>query len=313
MDEIANINMSCFSPIKAYKGQEKIPGKSNLMFSRTGSWRGVSLYLPCGQCVGCRLERSRQWAVRCMHEASLYQRNSFITLTYDNEHLPKNGSLVLSHFQDFMKRLRKKYGSGIRFYHCGEYGEALGRPHYHALLFNHDFEDKKLYTKSNGNSLYSSESLSSLWPAGFSLIGDVTFDSAAYVARYVMKKVTGVNKTMHYRDKLPEYTTMSRRPGIGTGWYKKFKDDVYPADEVVTNGVSCKPPRFYDNLLAKEDRSMFELLKIQREKEGNRMVLDVINGKPVLVSDNDSFRLPVHEEVKLRQISALKRPLEVPS
>src|SRR6185436_16893236 len=130
-----------------------------------------------------------------------------------------------------------------RYFHCGEYGEQLGRPHYHALLFNYDFDDKRFFSQRGGNSVYTSDKLSRLWGNGFSVIGEVTFDSAAYVARYVMKKVTGVRAEEHYQGRRPEYTTMSRRPGIGKGWYEKFKTDVYPRDRVVVRGVHTRPPR----------------------------------------------------------------------
>ena len=282
--------MSCYSPLHAYKGKSNNAEKVKIVFRRPDSWKGEKLDLPCGQCIGCRLERSRQWAVRCMHEASLYADNSFLTLTYDDAHIPSrpgncvrcttphsiNRSLCVSDFQDFMKRLRKSLAPNpVRFYHCGEYGENLGRPHYHALLFNVDFKDKKFFSSRGGNPIYTSAHLSSLWPQGFAVIGNVTFESAAYVARYVMKKVNGDRKTSHYEGLLPEYTTMSRRPGIGARWYEKFKTDVYPHDRIIVRGNPTRPPRFYDNLLAREDRSTLELLKIKREKLAQHFVTDV--------------------------------------
>lgn len=252
-----------------------------------------------------------------MHEAALYEKNCFLTLTYDDRHLPPNGSLVKSDFQNFMKRLRKEYGTGIRYYHCGEYGETFARPHYHALLFNHDFPDKRVYSTRNGNTLFSSEKLSDLWKNGHALIGEVTFESAAYVARYVMKKVTGVKAVEHYGGRVPEYTTMSRGSkklgtgGIGRGWYDKYKSDVYPHDRVVVRGVPTRPPRFYDSLLGREDRALAEFLKLRREARGQRFVQDVLeDGRRVRVSDNSLSRLRVREVVKKAEISTLRRPLE---
>lgn len=301
--------MPCYFPLKAFKAKSKDPQKTAITFRRSESWKGIEISLPCGQCIGCRLERSRQWAVRCVHEASLYDRNCFVTLTYDPAHLPKTGSLQLEHFQLFMKRLRKKYGAGIRFFHCGEYGDNLGRPHYHALLFNHDFDDKKYFSERNGNKVWTSDNLSNLWQMGFSLIGEVTFESAAYVARYVMKKVTGENKDIHYNGMKPEYVTMSRRPGLGKGWYEKYKTDVYPHDRVIVRGAETRPPRFYDNLLGKSDPSTLALLKIEREKN-EKFVTDVVNGKTVIESDSSMRRLAIKEVVKRAEISNLKRPLE---
>ena len=209
--------MPCYHPLDAARTAAGI-----IIFHRNHSNIVEVLKLPCGQCVGCRLERSRQWAIRCVHEASLYDDNCFITLTYRDADLPADMSLNLKHFQKFMKRLRKRFGSGIRFYHCGEYGTLLGRPHYHACIFNFDFPDKKLFTIRDGINLYTSQALDELWPYGFSTIGSVTFESAAYTARYIMKKINGDAAKDHYEYvnpstgeislRKPEYTTMSRLP-----------------------------------------------------------------------------------------------------
>ena len=169
-----------------------------------------------------------KWAVRCMHEASMHMFNSFVTLTYDDDHLPEYNSLNYKHFQDFMKRLRKSH-NGVRFYMCGEYGEDFSRPHYHALLFNCFFPDRKKHsTGDSGSVIYTSEALTKLWPFGFSSIGDVTFESAAYCSRYIMKKVTGDLAESHYETvdlstsevsaRVPEFNRMSLKPGIGAEW-----------------------------------------------------------------------------------------------
>lgn len=297
--------MSCYFPLHAYKDKQR-DATTKIVFSRPRSWKGERLDLPCGQCIGCRLERSRQWAIRCMHEASLYEKNSFLTLTYDNHHLPLDGSLHLEHFQSFMKRLRKKYGRGIRFYHCGEYGEEFARPHYHALLFNHDFEDKRFFSERNGNRIYTSDALSGLWQNGFSVIGDVTFDSAAYVARYVMKKVTGAKAKEHYGDRRPEYTTMSRRPGIGKRWFDQYSSDVYPRDGVVVRGVVSRPPRYYDNLLGSQDPSLLARIKIDRE-DNERFISTFSKGRIMIESDSSDRRLAIKEEVKQASIRNLRR------
>lgn len=251
--------MGCFRPLKGYRSAQKTAtGKRSIVFNARLGLVDFPVDLPCGQCIGCRLERSRQWAMRCVHEASLYDRNCFITLTYRDEDLPPGGTLVVKDFQDFMKRLRKRFGEGIRFFHCGEYGEKFARPHYHACLFNFDFEDKKLWKEVRGNKLFTSEALEELWPFGFSTIGEVTFESAAYVARYITKKITGSEASAHYStvneatgevsERKPEYTTMSRRPGIAKGWFDRFSSDVYPSDQVVLRGKVMKPPKYYDRL-----------------------------------------------------------------
>lgn len=310
---IYGIIMPCYFPLHAYKGKSNDAQKTKIVFKRSDSWAGVKLDLPCGQCVGCRLERSRQWAVRCMHEASQHQENSFLTLTYDDQNLPENSSLVKSDFQNFMKRLRKSLGKKkVRYYHCGEYGGTqTRRPHYHALLFGHDFDDRRAFSGKPPNQIFTSDSLSRLWPFGFSVIGEVTFESAAYVARYILKKVTGDRAAEHYSGRTPEYTTMSRRPGIGQRWYEKYKSDVYPHDRVIVRGVPTRPPRFYDNLLQREDPSTLALLKLKREKNGKHFVTDVLSdGTIIRVSDSSGPRLLVKEEVKKAQIQNLKRSLE---
>lgn len=269
-----------------------------------------SLRLPCSRCVGCRLERSRQWAMRCVHEASLYEDNCFITLTYSPKYLPEDGSLNVRHFQLFMKRLRKKFGDGIRFFHCGEYGEKYGRPHYHAILFNFDFHDKYFWKEDNGYKLYRSPTLEALWPFGHSSVGTATFESAAYVARYILKKVTGDVASDHYLSKpdfdtgevyklKPEYTTMSRKPGIASKWFDQFQTDVYPNDSVVFRGREMRPPRFYDGkyeLISPED---FEVLKERRKRS-----MELLKG------DSTEPRLAARLKGKLKSVGLLFRKLD---
>jgi len=271
-----------------------------------------TLELPCGQCIGCRLERSRQWAMRCLHESSLYESNSFITLTYDDSNLPAGGSLNYPDFQRFMKRLRKNSKSTIRFYMGGEYGESTARPHFHACLFGYDFPDKVFFRKSaSGEKLYTSKFLESLWPFGLSSIGDVTFASAAYIARYCVQKVTGDAADVHYScpefvdedgvirsSVVPEFNHMSLKPGIGARWLSKYKTDVFPRDYVVVNGVKTKPPKYYDVLFERENPGVFSDLVAQRE-------LDAYSG--FLSGEQSTARLNVKAQVKSAQLTQLKR------
>lgn len=241
--------MPCYYPLTGYHGQEfTASGKRSIVFDPGKARFGVPISLPCGRCIGCRLERSRQWAIRLVHEGSLHQDKCFLTLTYAPEFLPSDHSLDVTEFQRFMKRLRKYVAPlKVRFFHCGEYGEQLGRPHYHCILFGYDFPDKLIFQRGSDPSLnlYTSKVLAELWPLGFSTIGQVTFESAAYVARYVVKKWMGPGAEDHYQGRKPEYTTMSRRPGIGAGWLAKFESDVFPADEVVLRGRKLAPPKYY--------------------------------------------------------------------
>lgn len=304
--------MPCYHPITAYRsklGRDPKTGKWPLVFKEADGYVDMEVKVPCGKCIGCRLERSRQWAIRCVHEASLYEHNCFITLTFDDENLDPQKSLRKRDFQLFMKRLRKKYGEGIRYYHCGEYGSINQRPHHHACLFNHDFPDKKLWKVNNGVKIYRSAELEKLWPYGFSTVGEVTFESAAYVARYVMKKINGEKAFLHYAivdeetgeyfgQRQPEYTTMSRRPGIGRAWFEKYKDDVYPHDYVVIRkGIKCRPPAYYDKIYDLTDPESFSIIKARR-------VYKARNNK-----DNTPQRLKVKELVRLSKVARLIRDL----
>lgn len=240
--------MPCFAPLIAYYGAELTKnGKRGLVFDSRASFSGLPVKIACGQCVGCRLERSRQWAVRCVHENKMHDVSWFVTLTYDDDHLPQGGTLVKRDLQLFMKRLRKARNEKIRFYACGEYGDRTQRPHYHLLLFGVDFPDRRLRKRSaSGYDYYDSAELRKLWPAGQNIVGAVTFESAAYVARYVMKKITGDVAEWHYSGREPEFQLMSRRPGIGYPWLVKYGSETYRDDSCIIRGKEVKPPRYYD-------------------------------------------------------------------
>ena len=241
--------------------------------------------------------------MRCMHEASLYDENSFITLTYDEDNLPSNGSLKPRDLQLFMKRLRKHVWKHerkhLRFYGCGEYGDESKRPHYHALLFGHDFGDKIFYKHSrSGEPIFTSETLTRLWDKGHAPIGSVTFESAGYVARYVLKKRNGPEADQYYDGRVPEFSRMSRghQGGIGRPWLVKWKKDVYPHDYVVVNGKRCKPPAYYDTQMCPD--LMEEIKSIRKERAAEHE------------DNNTPERLAVREEIqKIKQDRLLRREI----
>lgn len=268
--------MPCYHPLQV-KVSVSETGKKQIDFSSSESYDARLAFeagqtlpsnfmsLPCGQCMGCRLEKSRQWALRCMHEASLHEDNCFLTLTYSDDFLPADGSLHKSHFQLFFKRLRRSYEAvRIRYFMCGEYGENFGRPHYHACIFGFDFPDKSVF-KRGQHVLYTSDILNRLWGMGHCTIGDLSFESAAYVARYCTKKVTGTRAKEHYAGRQPEYATMSLKPGIGADWYERWKRDCFPSDYLIVNGHKCKPPRYYDKRLERENPALYEEIKLRRQ------------------------------------------------
>ena len=305
--------MACYKPLEA----ARLEDGSIVFNARVG--QGDQLLLACGQCIGCRIDRSKTWAIRCMHESTLYEDNCFLTLTYDDDHLPDNGDLNYGHFQGFMKRLRKRFSDRkIRFYMCGEYGELNKRPHYHAILFNIDFPDKQKFFKTGANNIvYRSEILERLWPYGQSSIGSVTEQSAGYVARYVMKKILGrgndinpdtgrafnaiyerINgETGEIKKVTPEFTRMSLKPGIGQDWFNKYFKDVYNDDAVVLEGGrKVKPPRYYDKKYELIDPDHMESIKQER-------VLKALKNW----KDNTPERLAVKEIVQTRKVDKLIR------
>lgn len=260
--------------------------------------------------------------MRICHEASLYDDNCFITLTYNAENCPPDGGLIKSDFQKFMKRLRKKYSDRkIRFYQCGEYGDRNNRPHYHAILFNYNFDDwTYLHTTANGSDIYTSPTLSKIWGLGFVTIGSVNFESAGYVARYCMKKLNGqkvdeidektglkpyerINDfTGEIHEVLPEYATMSRGGrhgrGIGYDWISEYTNDVYPKDFTTIRGVKMRPPKYYDKCLEEIDPYLYDTIKNGRQEQ-----------QFLMQADNTEQRLSVRETIKAAQFNQLKRSL----
>lgn len=294
--------MRCYYPLDGWR-------------SRSGGWTAnraeayvdLPMSVACGQCIGCRLKRSADWAVRCMHEAQLHDENAYLTLTYAVE--PADGSLRPKDFTDFMKRLRKHLrGRRISYFQCGEYGEKLGRPHHHAAIFGYSFPDKKRWKKHGGHWLYVSQELDRLWGHGYCTIGEVTFDSAAYIARYCTKKIYGPGAKWHYTKVdaetgelygiAEEYVTMSRRPAIGKRWLEKFNTDVYPSDEVIVRGHERKPPRYYDKQHEKLDAAAH--LRVQRKRltQGNTREQK---------NERTPERLAVQREVLQAQVSTTQK------
>lgn len=274
--------MSCYFPRIVYRskaGRDPETGNWPVVFDFQNAEPGTTMVIACGQCTGCRLDKSKEWAIRCLHESKEHKENSFITLTYDNKSLIDSCgmfdeeygcitdfTLNKRDFVLFMKKLRNKETGQIRFFHCGEYGDLKNRPHHHALLFGKDFQDKKYEFTKKGNKLYRSEKLERIWEKGRCLIGEVNFRSAAYVARYQMKKINGVMAEEHYNGRQPEYVTMSRNPGLGAVHYAKYGNDYYRKDEVIVNGLKLKPPRYYDKLFDSLGSDELEEIKNERRK-----------------------------------------------
>lgn len=267
--------MSCFRPLEARK--DPVTG----VVSFGSSTDGRSMELPCGKCIGCKLDRARAWSLRIGHEAQLYDNNLFVTLTYDSEHVPRSLSLEYRDFQLFMKRVRKRFKGvsvapngkrPLRFFVAGEYGGQTGRPHWHAVLFNLALRDQERLR----NGTYRSGDLEDLWGNGGCVIGRVTPESAAYVAGYTLAKVHGQAAESYYEDvvdfstgevgrRRPEFCVMSRRPGIGAWWYERFRGDLFPRDRAVQGDKEFKVPRYYwDRFRLEADPVLVEELEQKR-------------------------------------------------
>lgn len=208
--------------------------------------KGSIIPLPCGKCLACKLNKAKEWAVRCCLEASLYENNYFVTLTYSDGNLPVGGTLQRDHVQSFLKRLRY-YSPGLRYFGCGEYGSHTKRPHYHLILFNLDLPDLKCVSKGSiGGYYYQSKLLEEVWSKGNILIGEVSYSSASYVARYATKKLFGDQNSS-------EFICMSTRPGLGYGWFEKHPE-VFQYDSIVGNFGSSKVskiPRYFEKMVEK--------------------------------------------------------------
>lgn len=267
--------MACFRPVHGYQGA--VPnenGKRPISF-KPSAGHGTRIELPCGRCIGCRRERVRQWAVRAMHEASLHEENCFLTLTYDDAHLPNPPTVVPRTLQLFFKRLRRRLEPRrISFLACGEYGDLRLRPHYHALVFGYWPDDCVRVASASSFDLYRSEFLADCWQMGFVSVGAVTFESSAYVAGYSLKKINGPKAAAHYawvdpdtgevHQLHPEFLRMSLRPAIGKRWFEAFASEVLQSDSVVARGREMKPPRYYDKLVSEVSPLLDSEIKARR-------------------------------------------------
>lgn len=257
--------MPCQYPITPFRARA-----GGITFDVAKSIFAQTITLPCGQCVWCRFVRTRTWALRCYLEAQQHDASAFVTLTYNPENLPENGTLVKAHVQKFIKRLRSnlEYENPelrIRFYLSGEYGEKTSRPHYHAIIFGYGFPDKYFYKKSpKGHNLYRSPFLEKCWKLGHSDIGDVELNSAAYVAGYIRKKINGDKAEEHYQGRLPEFSLQSSSPGIGADWYHANKHWLWKEDQIQCAGRTYRPPRYFEKLLKRDDPEAYAELQLKK-------------------------------------------------
>lgn len=266
--------------------------------------KAVRFDVPCGQCIECRIHRSRHWALRCVHELRSHKHSSFLTLTYRDDDLVWGSqvpTLYPRHLQLFFKRLRKCFPDRkIRYFSCGEYGDRSGRPHYHVILFGIDFVGDRVLDSNASKpdySMYRSALLNSLWSHGDCLIGDVTFDSIAYCARYTLKKITGKGSSFYSAlDIEPEFSRMSRRPGLGADYFDKYYVDFFPNDFclIPQSNVKLSVPSYYSRRFSKLNFSMYrDVVNSRVDRAGLPVSLErqslTANRKVILSSKFDKF------------------------
>ncbi|UPW41980.1 replication initiator protein [Dipodfec virus RodF1_50] len=254
--------------------------------------KGLRLHpteIPCGKCSGCRMDYARSWADRCMLELEYHSSAYFVTLTYNDEHLPLSGftdedtgeflpaaTLLKRDFQLFMKRLRKRFGEGIRFFAAGEYGTTTFRPHYHAILFGIKLDDLALWRRAIDSGIQddftyrTSPTLEKIWGNGFVCVADVTWETCAYTARYVMKKLKGPAAQFYDMFNIePPFTLMSRQPGIAKQYYLDHPDCMeYDFINISTpnGGKKIRPPKYYRDLYEVDFPIQSQALRITRKK-----------------------------------------------
>ncbi|AXL15082.1 replication initiator protein [Microviridae sp.] len=340
--------MACTQPLTAWKWGYHPSGKQKLVFTDPHEEKAERQKVPCGKCTDCKLSYSRQWATRIMHEMQTCKIGCFVTLTINEEQLIRTGftrrekfqleeghewrdvyyppnSVYKRSIQLFMKRLRKataidvpnpdtgrtkKVYQKFRYVAAGEYGDKKGRPHYHIAILGLDFPDKYYWrTTPRGDKCYRSPALEKLWTYGQSEIGEITFQSAAYLARYTLKKSS--DKRQYEQaygydpetgeilfDQLnPEFITMSK--GIGSDWWKKYKHDTDKDYLVIDYDKKVKIPRYYDK--KREDDDPESLAKIKELREAKALELDATDTKR---------RKLARATVKQAQNTMLKRSLD---
>lgn len=281
--------MACGSAMVAHRTRSRTrTGKFAMKFlckatSFQGRWGPDLMVLPCRQCIQCRLEKSRQAAVRLIHELKFHPYSGFLTLTYDDEHLPQSRSLEPGRWTKFARDLRARFEyrdlGKLKFFGVGEYGDISQRPHYHAIVYSDSpLLVEEVESSQSGGRQFVSPEVSAVWPDGRHRISEVTFESAAYCARYILKKINGEISASHYEwihpssgEVFVRAKEFARWPkGLGKLHFDQWSSDIYPSDEVVLPGRGkFLPPPYYDRLLEKLDPAFAEQIKLARKERSD--------------------------------------------
>jgi len=297
--------VTCFHPMIAWRAKtgQRPAGGWPIVFKIENGLPETELKIPCGKCIGCRLDKTAHWAMRIMCEAEMHEKNCYLTLTYREDEISENKSLEKKEITLFWKRLRYELykgeqGRAIRYFSAGEYGDKKGRPHYHAALFGCDFSEDKLAWKQGAKDiLFVSPTLDKAWGKGIATIQELNLDSALYIAKYVVKRLQGPY-AVQYGGKEPEFALMSRNPGLANEWLMKYMDDVKAIDGVMIKpGKIARPGRYFDSIMGDMDKNYIDNVKLERKKK--------------IDPEQDTFRrLKAREKLKLHQMKWKKHRYE---
>lgn len=302
--------MTCYYPLDGYRSRTTTEkGKRQIVFDVNKGFADQPMQVPCGKCIGCRLDKSSDWAARCYHETKMHKRSCFLTLTYSDEELQKNGwGLHRRHLKNFRKRfkhyLKNTNQKDVLFFACGEYSPQKKRPHYHMIIFGYWPPDKKYYRKNKrGDKLYTSKTLDEIWGHGFVNFGTANEKTAGYVARYLVKKQyignnrSETKKVYQWMNLEEEFLSMTTQPPIGKSFWTKYRSEgKFKHDFMIINGRKHKPPRFYDKLEEQESEKAFRKVKALRIKGATREKWNATLD-----------RLRVREEIKIQKVKMLAR------
>lgn len=288
--------MSCLTPLSLYHSDD-----GTTTFDKEKGFNPISV--PCGQCLGCRIDHSRDWALRCMHHSKQFEKNCFITLTFDDEHLKDRKSVNVQDFQKFMYRLRSKLAyegrPKIQYFHSTEYGEKTSRPHHHAILFNYYPPDAEPLKKVGNNVYYTSKELSDVWHhQGYIVVGNLTYQTAAYTAAYTFKKQRGKD----YPEGItPEKMTCSQ--GIGVAHFLQYYKEYCELGHIIHDGKRFRIPRAYLKKLDVDDEEKKDVLmklKLEREfKAKEDSILDREKKYRFLLDNQKKYKKKLYEDTPL--------------
>lgn len=261
--------------------------------------------VPCRKCQACRIAYSAEWAMRLQHEAHYWDKKSFVTLTYADEYLPPGGVLIKADLQKAIKRLRFATEAKVKYFAVGDYGDLMGRPHFHMILFGMDDTDHKI--SATIKYLAEKGPLVEAWGMGNVYIGTVTSASCRYVTDYIFKVFNGEKAKEAYGEKPPPFKLLSK--GIGKKWVDENQD--YLKDNLTKVTVEGKPhpiPRYYLDKMKIDKEDLSKLRAIFRheakERKYKRLAEFGIEGeklKDYLISSR------YQRDIELSQLAERKR------